>query len=137
MKTLLSSPSVRLVLFVGLSLFFAGCSRPHITTDQIDSDIVGHTIKVRRGTIFVWTFDPAEPRLFHIVSSTYTRKTADIVIDMETDTVQHDEALKGQIRLHYEWVDGRWSRKKFENINFFPVVDHGPFHRTPRPADPQ
>jgi len=137
MKTLF--PTIRLFLFLIISLLLAGCSRPRITADQIDSDIVGHGIKIRRGTIFNWTFEQPEPRTFRIVETVYTRKTAAIVIDMDTDSVRHDEEIKGKIRLHYQWVDGAWDLKKLENMDFFPVADAGPYHRRPAnpPANPQ
>src|SRR5207247_1718425 len=113
MSTLFSF--IRFPVFLMLGLLLAGCSRPHITSDQIDSHIVDHGIRVRRGTTYNWFFEQPEPRTFHIVQAAYTRKTAAIVIDMETDSVRHDEAMKGQIRLHYQWVDGAWDLKKLEN----------------------
>jgi hypothetical protein len=100
---------------------FYGCSRPKITTRQIDTDVVGQYIGVHRRRMPSWRFDEGEPRAIQILQSTYTRSSATLTIHMETENVRGLQQMAGRISLTYEWSSGQWNLIKLKNIDFFPA----------------
>ena len=100
-------------------LIFNGCnSHPKITVKNIQNDIIGRSI------LSVWTFDESEPREISILESNYNGDKAKIVINIKTQNnprtqpTFHLVKMKGRLRLHYEWIVGRWDLVKIENLSF-------------------
>lgn len=93
-----------------------------ISVEKLESDLIGKRVVYAKDNDQAWIFQDFEPRIINIDSETGSGSKKTIVAAIKTCDVVPEAVGKrgwqGSVKFFYVYVDGKWSLKEIESIDF-------------------